>query len=177
MNKFLSLLACAALCAPVAAQKMGSTNTNAPTISQSIAAGEAKMSLNYTAITWADGKTMTMIMDKEKGERARTRVNNNAKGTPLASFSTSVDCKVGDLAVKAGEYQVFFTINAELAWEINFAQGETVQTMKLPLTDSQDESKRLVLAFYAMDNGAGIYVAFGKKMGEIPVSVAAPEKK
>ena len=55
--------------------------------------------------------------------------------------------------------------------------GVPARGVAVARTGRQDESKRLVLAFYAMDNGAGIYVAFGKKMGEIPVTVAAPEKK
>jgi hypothetical protein len=165
MNKFASLAFAAALCAPAFAQKMGMTNSNAPTIEQTIMAGDAKMSLNYTSITWASGKTMTAIMDKEKGERARSRVNSTAKDAPLGTFTTSVDVTCGDLKLAAGEYQVYYTINDKLEWQINF-MGKETHTMTLPLMDSGEESKRLMMCLYAgeKDGSAGVYVSFGKKM-------------
>lgn len=164
MKKFLSFALAAALCAPAFAQKMGSSNSSAPSVEQTVMAGDAKMSLNYTSITWADGKTMTALMDKEKGARARGRVNSSAKDSPLGTFTTSVDVTCGDLKLAAGEYKVSFTISDNLEWEINFTGKET-QTMKLPLMDSGQENKRLMMCMYAGDSeGAGVYVAFGKQM-------------
>jgi hypothetical protein len=167
MKKFLSFVLAAALCAPAFAQKMGSTNTDAPAMKQSIEAGGAKMSLDYTSITWADGKTMSRLMDKEKGANARKRISENAASSPLGSFSTSVDVKCGDLHLPAGEYQVFFTIDDDLAWSINFQGKDKVHSHKLTLADSSHESKRLMLCLYAADKGAGVYVAFGNKSGEL----------
>ncbi|MBK8095905.1 MAG: hypothetical protein IPK26_02285 [Planctomycetes bacterium] len=164
MKKFLSFALAAALCAPAFAQKMGSSNSAAPSVEQTVIAGDAKMSLNYTSITWADGKTMTALMDKEKGARARGRVNSSAKDSPLGTFTTSVDVTCGDLKLAAGEYKVSFTISDNLEWEINFT-GKDTQKMKLPLMDNPQESKRLLMCMYAGDDeGAGVYVAFGNKM-------------
>ena len=166
MNKLLTLALAASLCTPLLAQKMGSTNTNAPSVKQTVMAGEHEISLDYISITWASGKTMTTLMDKEKGGRARDRVNNMAKDAPLGTFSCSSAVKCGDLMLPAGEYNVFFTISPELEWHINFMADEKVHTHKLQLSEGHEESKRLMLCMYAADNdGAGVYVAFGKKMG------------
>lgn len=174
MKKLLSLVLAAALCAPAFAQKMGSTNTNAPMMKQSIEAGSAKMSLDYQAITWADGKTMARVMDKEKGAGMRKRVNETATQETLGSFSTSVDCKIGDNTLPAGDYKVFFTIDEDLNWSINFQGKDKTFTQKLTLADSGHESKRLMLCLYASEKGAGVYVAFGSKSGDLQISA---EKK
>ncbi|MBL8727212.1 MAG: hypothetical protein JNM25_02195 [Planctomycetes bacterium] len=166
MTKILSFALAAALCAPAFAQKMGSSNSDAPTVKQTVMAGDAKISLDYTSITWASGRTMTAIMDKEKGGRMRERINGSASDSPLGSLTTSVDLMCGELVIPAGEYKVFFTITDDLAWQINFMGKEKTHTMKLPLTESEHESKRLMLCLYAgEEEGAGVYVAFGKHSG------------
>ncbi|MCU0863602.1 MAG: hypothetical protein MUC36_07430 [Planctomycetes bacterium] len=177
MKKFLSFVLAAALCAPAFAQKMGGTNSDAPTISQTIEAGAGKMSLNYTAVTWAEGKTMARIMDKEKGAGMRKRISENAASAPLGSMTSSVDVKCGDLHLPAGTYEVFFTIDEDLNWSINFKSGEKVHTHKLALADSGHESKRLMLCLYAAEKGAGVYVAFGNKSGDLQLSPHKAETK
>lgn len=172
MKSFLSFALAAALCAPAFAQKMGSTNSNAPALSQSITIGDAKMSLDYTSITWADGKTMTAIGDKEKGARARTRVNNSAAGAPLGKFTSSIDCKCGDATLAAGSYDVYFTIGDDLAWSLNFKSGDKVTTTKLDLKSGEHESKRLQMLLHATDNGAGAWLSFGKMSGMIAFAAA-----
>ena len=163
---FLSFALAATLCVPAFAQKMGMTNSDAPTVKQTVAAGDAKISLDYTSITWATGKTMTAIMDKEKGARFRTRINEGASESPLGSLNTSVDLMCGNEHIPAGEYKVYFTITDDLAWQINFQGKEKTHTVKLELADSGHESKRLLLCLYAGDDdGAGVYVSFGKMAG------------
>lgn len=174
MKKLLSLVLAAALCAPAFAQKMGSTNSNAPMMKQTIEAGSAKMSLDYAAVTWADGKTMARIMDKEKGAGMRKRTNESGPQDPLGSFTTSVECKVGEQTLPAGDYKVFFTIDEELNWSINFQGKDKTFTQKLTLADAGHESKRLMLCLYATDKGAGVYVAFGSKSGDLQINA---EKK
>src|SRR5215510_14212768 len=56
MKLLLSLCAAAALCAPASAQQSGMINRNAPTITQTVTAGAAKISLNYTSIAWGRGE-------------------------------------------------------------------------------------------------------------------------
>lgn len=172
MKSFLSLALAAALCAPAFAQKMGSTNSNAPALSQSITIGEAKMSLDYTSITWADGKTMSAIADKEKGARARTRVNNSAANAPLGKFTSSIDCKCGEATLAAGSYDVYFTIGDDLGWSLNFKSGDKVTTTKLDLKSGEHESKRLQMLLHATDNGAGAWLSFGKMSGMIAFAAA-----
>lgn len=174
MTKILSFALAVALSAPAFAQKMGMTNSDAPTVKQTVMAGDAKISLDYTSITWASGKTMTAIMDKEKGARHRERINGSASESPLGSLNTSIDLACGDLTIPAGEYKVYFTITDDLAWQINFMGKEKTHTMKLPLNDSEHESKRLLLCLYAgEDDGAGVYVSFGKHSGMLDLKPAA----
>jgi hypothetical protein len=179
MNKFLSLALAAALCAPAFAQKMGMANNDAQTIKQTLMAGEAKISLDYTSITWASGQTMTMLMDKEKGAKARQRINATAKEAPLGSFSTSVDVMIGSLKVPAGEYKLGFTITENLEWEINFMGKETL-TLKLDLQDNKAmPHKRLLCSLFAGDDSstAGVYVAFGEKWCILNIAPAKGDGK
>lgn len=178
MKILLSAVLAAALCTPAFAQRMGSANRNAPMLKQSITAGDATMSLNYTSITWASGKTMTALADKENGARARKMVNDSAAQQPLADFSTSVDVMCGDLHLAAGDYKLYFTVDDECAWHLNF-QGkgqDAAQSMKLDLQNSEHESKRLMMCLYAEETaGAGVYVAFGSSSGML--SFKPHEKK
>lgn len=163
MKTLLTAALAAALCAPAFAQKMGSTNSEAPTLKQSISIGDASMSLNYTAITWAEGKTMKAAMDKDKGSRYREFINNQATRNPLAKFKTTIDCKCGGLTLEAGEYDVYYTISDDCSWSLNFAHGDKVKSVKLDLQDTPMEHSRLVMSLHAADKGAGTYIGFGMK--------------
>jgi hypothetical protein len=179
MNKFLSLALAAALCAPAFAQKMGMANNDAQTIKQTLMAGEAKISLDYTSITWAQGQMMARLMDKEKGAKAREMVNQTAKKEPLGSFSTSVDVTIGSLKIPAGEYKLAFTINENLDWEINFMGKETL-TLKLDLQESKGmQHKRLLCSLFAGDESstASVYVAFGEKSCVLNIAPAKGDGK
>lgn len=178
MKKFLTFALAAALCAPAFAQKMGSSNRNAPKLEQSIAVGDAKMALNYTSITWASGKTMQGAMDKENGAGAREMINGTASRAPLATFTTSIAVTCGDLKLAAGEYQVYFTISENCEWQINFKNGDAVSTMKLAMADGGEENKRLLMCLYAGETeGAGVYIAFGKQMCTLEFKPAKADKK
>lgn len=178
MKKFLSFALIAALCTPAFAQKTGSSNRNAPAIEQSITVAGAKMSLNYTSITWATGKTMDLAMDKANGAGTRDFINKQATKSPLATFTSSVAVSCGDLKLEAGEYKVYFTITEDCDWQINFQNGDKTLTMKMPLMDSPEESKRLLLCLYAGETeGAGVYVSFGKKMCMLDFKPAPKDSK
>ena len=172
--KLLSFALAAALCAPAFAQKMGSVNSNPPALKQSITAGDAKMSLDYLSIAWAEGKMMARLADKENGAKARERFNGAGPNAPLATFTTSIDCQCGDAMLPAGEYKVYFTIGDDLGWNINFKSGDKVMTTKLALKNEEHESKRLLMCMYAEETGAGVYLAFGKMSGMVSF---APAKK
>jgi hypothetical protein len=166
MKNLLSIALVTTLCAPAFAQKQGMSNEGAPEIKQTITAGNNKITLDYTSITWADGKTMAAVLDKANGANARKRVNGNAPKNPLASFTTSTDVMLGDLAIPAGDYKVFFTITEELAWQINFQGKEKTLTTNMNIAnEGEHESKRLLLCLHAVDESVGVYVAFGKQSG------------
>ena len=171
MNKFLSLALAAALCAPAFAQQSGMINQNAPTVSQTVSAGGAKIQLDYTSIAWGRGDAFNKAMDKADGADARKSINELAKKKPIGTFSTNVDVMVGTLKVPAGEYKVGFTINESCEWEINFMGKETL-TMKLPLKDNKDmQHKRLLCSLFAGDEkGAGVYIAFGEKVCSLSIT-------
>src|SRR5262245_3785830 len=174
MKNLLSIVLVTALCAPAFAQKSGMSNQNAPTIKQTIMAGNNKISLDYTSITWADGKTMAAVLDKANGADARKSLNTRAPKSPLASFSSSTDVTLGDLQIPAGDYQVFFTITEELAWQINFQGKDKTLTTNLNVSnEGEHESKRLLLCLHAVDENAGVYVAFGKQSGMLTFKMGA----
>ena len=174
MKNLLSIALLTALCAPVFAQKSGMSNQNAPTITQTITAGNNKISLDYTSITWADGKTMSAVLDKAGGADARKSLNARGPKSPLASFTTSTDVTCGDLAIPAGDYKVFFTITEELAWQINFQGKDKTLTTNMTISNAgEHESKRLLLCLHAVDENAGVYVAFGKQSGMLTFKIGA----
>ena len=173
MKKLLSFVLAAALCAPAFAQKRG----NAPSIAQTIESEVGKLSLNYAAHPFAEGKTFAMLMDKENGAAARKNISERAAKSPMGSFVSSVDVMCGDQHLVAGTYDVFFTIGDDLAWSINFRSGDKVQSHKLALADSGHESKRLMMCLYASDKGAGVYIAFGKMSGDLQIVPHKAETK
>lgn len=158
MKKLLSVFLAAVLCVPAFAQR-------GPKIEQSITAGETKMTLNYTSLSYGEGKTVGMLLDKENGKDMRAMMNERSSTRPQAKFSTTVEVKCGDATIAAGEHDVYFTVGDDLSWTINFKQGDKVVSTKLKIEDSQHESKRLLLCLYAEEAGAGVYLAFGKMSG------------
>ncbi|MBL9076240.1 MAG: DUF2911 domain-containing protein [Planctomycetes bacterium] len=162
MKKLLTVALSLALCLPVFAQR-------GPKLEQTITVGETKMSLNYTSLSYGEGKTIGMLLDKEGGKEMRAMMNERSANRPLATFKTSIDVKCGDAVLAAGEYQVYFTVDEEMTWSINFKMGEKVTSTKLQISDSQHESKRLLLCLYAEEEGAGVYLSFGKMSGMLSI--------
>jgi hypothetical protein len=160
MKKLLSFVLAVALCAPVFAQR-------GPKIEQSITAGDVKMSLNYTSLSYGEGKTVAALLDKEGGKDMRAMMNERSAGRPMATFTTSVECKCGDATLAAGEHQVYFTIGDDVAFNMHFKQGDKVASTKLTLANGEHESKRLMMCLYAEEAGAGTYLAFGKMSGMV----------
>jgi hypothetical protein len=170
MKKLLSLVLAVALCAPAFAQR-------GPKLEQTITSGDAKMSLNYTSLSYGEGKTVGMLLDKEGGKEMRQMMNERSANRPLATFTTSIGVKCGDAVLAAGEYQVYFTVGDDLVWTIHFKQGEKVVSSKIKLDDSQHESKRLLMCLYAEEAGAGVYLSFGKMSGMLSFQPHTAETK
>lgn len=171
MKKLLSFVLALALSVPAFAQAN-------PKIDQSITAGDVKMSLNYTSRSYGEGKTVGMLMDKEGGKEMRAMMNERMAARPMATFSSSVDCKCGDAMLPAGEHQIYFTIGDDLAITMHFKQGDKTVSTKLQIdTNSQHESKRLVMCLYAEEAGAGVWLGFGKMSGMASFVPAKKEGK
>ncbi len=169
-----------ALCAvPVSAQKMGSANTNAPSIEQSIKLGDDTLTLTYTAITWAGGQMMEAAMDKDSGGRARQRINNTAEKAPLGTLKASADFDIGGKAVAAGEYKLFFTIDDDLKWHMVAASGDKRVDWTLPLEESDKHRSRLIVALIAGDeDGTGaLAIAFGKQNCKVELAPGGGQGK
>jgi hypothetical protein len=174
MKKLLTLALTLVLSLPVFAQNAR------PKLEQSITIGDTKMSLNYSSLPYGEGKTVSMLLSKE-GADMRSGMNDRMANRPVATFTSSVDVKCGDLTLAAGEHKVYFTVGDDASISINFKSGDKVQTHKLKLeTESGHESKQLLMCLYAGDNGgAGVYLAFGKMSGMIdfvPAGKAEPAK-
>ncbi|MCA8974487.1 MAG: hypothetical protein KDC98_07180 [Planctomycetes bacterium] len=178
MKKLLTFVLATALCTPAFAQKTGSSNRGAPEVKQSVKSGGQTFDLDYTSITWARGSTMESAMDKENGGDTRARINGAATKMPIGSFKNSAACKCGDLELPAGEYKVYYTINDDCEWQINFQSGDhKAKTMKLPLMDNHEASKRLMMCLFAGDDaGAGVYIAFGMKFCVLTFEPMADKK-
>jgi hypothetical protein len=164
MKHSLPLVLGLLMAVPAVAQRSGMINQNAPSVSQTVTAGDAKITLDYTSIAWGQGRIFNAAMDKSGGGKARDSINNSAKQNPAGKFTTSVDLTCGDLKIPAGEYTFAFTINDNAEWQINFNGKETL-TMKLPLQENKEmPHKRLLCSLFAGDDaGAGAYIAFGDK--------------
>jgi hypothetical protein len=173
MKKLLSLVLAAALCAPAFAQKTPA-NANAPAIKQSLTIGDVKMSLDYAAVSYGEGKTVARVMDKANAD-LRKRINEMAPTAAIGKFSTSVDAKIGDVTLAAGDYDVFFTVNEDASVNINFKMGDKVTTSKLALMpQAGHEHKMLVMSLHAGDDGgAGVYLGYGKMSGMMTIVPAA----
>lgn len=160
-----------ALCAFLAgtslqAQAMGSANSSAPTVSQSISfANGAALTIEYKSITWASGKTMSALMDAEKGANMRSRVNQQAERSPLGSVTVEKSVTLGGKTIDEGEYKMYFTIDDDNAWHLVMASEEAKHDWKLPLTEGDKMTTRLTMALMAgeKDTDANLMVAFGKQ--------------
>lgn len=169
MKRILSLVLTAALCVPALAQR-------SPKIDQTITSGDAKMSLNYTAVSYGEGKTVAAMLAKD-GAETRKMVNERLASRPIATFSTTIDVTCGDVTLPAGEYQLYPTLGDDLVWSLNFKAGDKVTTTKLKVADSEHDSKRLLMCLYAEETGAGVYLAFGKMSSMVSFTPAKKEGK
>lgn len=185
MIKTLTTLSLAfALAVPAAAQKMGSTNSDAPSLSQSFAAKNETVdfTIDYTAITWADGRTMDAIMDKDRGARYRQRVNSTAATNPLASLSTESALNFGGENLPAGVYSLYFTIGDDLKWKLN-AQSEEDEKIHFSWTldfkKSQHDVKRLTVLVYTGDDAAtaDVSLSFGTMSCTVQAKAGKEPKK
>lgn len=189
MFKTLSFsLALALISAPAFAQQMGSTNSKAPTCTQGLEfADGGKISVTYKAITWADGKTMAALAaDGEQGNAMRERFNKTAASRPLGSVKTTTDLTMSGRTIKAGDYDMFFTVmnnDGNTMWLCNLQPKGNADAQplrwRLALQPSEHKMPRLLISLHAgeKDTDAGVYLAFGEESCMVNLSCAKAEKK
>ena len=171
------------LSAPLAAQKMGGSNEDAPIVSQTFTAqGAAEVVIDYTAITWADGHAMSTIQDKKLGARLRKKVNREAPDAPLGALRCDATVNVGGTDVGKGLYALYFTIDDDCKWHLH-AQSETDDTVHhewtLDLVEMKKARKRLSMSLLPGDTAkeCEVQIRFGKMEAIVPVKPAAPKKR
>jgi hypothetical protein len=158
---------------PATAQRMGSSNRNAPTIVQSIQFPDgAKLVVEYVSITWAKGRTMEGLMSDE-GAANRQRFNENAATSPLGSVEASTAFELGGVAVPAGKYSLYFTIDDDAKWHLVLAdKADAKKNLEwtLDLQEGGHHRSRLAVDIDAGDDGSSgmLMIAFGDKHASVP---------
>ena len=143
--RILYLTLCLTLAAtPLAAQKMGSSNEDAPKVATSVTYSNGDtVKVSYTAITVAGGKTMRLAMDKENGATTRQRINGRADRSPLGKFETSIDLKFAGKTIPKGAYDLAFRIGDDLKWTMTLKSGDEMHSFPMNTGDSGHEMRRL----------------------------------
>ena len=172
MKRFLTI-ACVSLfvCAGLQAQVSGSINRGAPTVTNTIAMGDHKMEVNYTAIRFGDGQWQRIL----ENEDMHDRFNQLAERRPMGSVKTSCDVITAGKSVPAGDYKMFFTVSSQAGWILNLkpAEGDAIR-WRLVLTESDKKQNcmHISLSPSAEDGTCSLSVAFGSKSVTVPVRVA-----
>ncbi len=99
MKTLISIAASVALFAvPATAQRMGHSNTNAPTVGHSLNLAEkGSVELSYTSITWARGTWAAQLADEATRGQKRVEINAAAKTAPLPVDVVALDNDVADV--------------------------------------------------------------------------------
>ncbi len=174
----LTLLLGASLVAPIAAQKMGGSNNNAPRVSQAIAYGQSKIALDYWSVNWGEGK----FMGKLGNERMRDYINKKADESPIGKVSLDAPLKIAGKVVPAGGYALAFKVRSSGSWMLVLTpkKGDPIR-WGLRLKDSDDVSKRLKIVLTAGEKmgSCDVAIKFGGKICKVsgtPVKADAEKK-
>lgn len=147
MRSILPLTVCLAL-APLTAQKMGQVNNDAPTVTQTIRyANGASVKVQYFAISIAEGKTLSRLLDKENGGPTRARFNRMADQNPLGSLETSSALSIAGKSIAKGSYALRFHIDDNLHWSMSLTgKGDDQKVHRFDLKAGEAKSaKRMMI--------------------------------
>ena len=162
--------------APVLAQRMGHSNTNAPVITQVLKMGDrCTLKLTYTSITWAGGTWAEALQNEKTRGPMRERINAAAASDPLGSFETDKVLTIGDARVPTGRYKLAFMLSERFAWQVVLTGAKTIP-LDLEFVDTKRSRKRLTLNLDAGDDNftARLRVAFGTRESELAIAPRAP---
>ncbi len=158
----LSTLTCTAF-----AQKMGSSNSNAPKISTTVEFSNGDIiALQYHAVAYGEGKTMKAVQaEGEEGERYRGFVNQRADRNPIGTLTCSADFSFAGKTITAGEYKLKFKIDEKRQWEmiIESKDGEAQHSWPLKTNNSEHSASRMNINLQPGDKESccGMHIAYG----------------
>lgn len=175
------LALCALLAAtPLAAQRMGSINRNAPTAGCFIEfANGNRIQVSYQAITLAQGKFMRRLEDlrnqddKERVEGYVERFNATAQRQPLGKLKIAGKITVGGKEVPAGEYGLAFMLDEKVNWKVVILDSDqkTKASWKLETKAPKATARRLGMWLAAGEVGtADLRIAFGDVSTKLAVA-------
>lgn len=172
------IVSCVAALLAVAApaQISGSINRNAPVVAHSIAMGQNKLEISYTAIRFGQGQWQKILENTE----GHADFNAFAEKKPLGSVKTTVDLMAAGKEVPAGDYSLYFTVHEQAGWILNLkpAQGEPIRwRLVLTPSDSKNECLKIGLDPTATNGTCALTVAFGSEAVTVPVRVAEKKEK
>ena len=162
-----------AFAAPIAAQKMGGANRNAPTCMQGIEfKSGGSLQVHYTAITFGEGAWA-------KSDGMRARIREAASQSPLGKVVVTGTVMLGGKKVPEGTYKLYFTPGEEKgSWVMHCdaAEGEAKVHWNLPMQKAEAMTSRLAIVVTPGEaaNEAGVSLSFGKMMAKVG---ASPVKK
>ena len=161
----LSLLLAATLVVPAAAQRMGSVNRGAPSVSSSITFPKAgKLSIEYTALAFGQG---AFLKNVKENARFREFLNTNAKENPVGKLTLPAAMTMGGKDLAAGEYGIHFLVNDDGKWMLTLShkKGEEVSLTQWELALAEDEVQRARLVMLPVpgskDGEAALHIHFG----------------
>jgi hypothetical protein len=165
------LIAAASL--PALAQVMGSSNRNAPKITQTIAFGADTIAVEYTSITWGEGQWAAQLANEATKVATRTRINGNADKQPMGSLKNSVAIVIGTQKVAAGTWKLEFLLDEAYQWQLVLVGEGGSVTCPLEMKTVDEERKRLHVGLGAgeKDFTAELAVGFGKSRCKLPVTL------
>jgi len=174
------VLSLALAAAPIAAQRMGSVNRNAPTAGCFIEfAGGNRLDVSYQAITLAQGRFMSRLQelrkqdDKEQVEGFVERFNVRAKDEPLGKLKVTGKITLGKTEVAAGEYRLAFMLDEEVHWKVVILDTEqkAKASWSLDTKAPKATARRLSMWLVAGDQGgADLGIAFGDVASKLTVT-------
>jgi hypothetical protein len=169
----VAALALVVAAAPASAQKSGSSNRNAPAVSQSITLGADTVEVNYISITWAAGQWAEQLANEATRAEFRATTNKNAERAPLGSLKCSSAIQLGSTKVAAGTYKLAFTLDEAFKWQITLTSEAGAIVVPLELKQAEEESRRLVAGLRAgeKDFTAEVAIAFGKNRCVLPITI------
>lgn len=185
---YCPLTLCAVLLAtPLTAQRMGSTNRNAPTAGCFIEfAGGNRIEVSYQAITLAEGKFMKRLEDwrkaedKEQAEGWIERFNATAQKKPLGKVKIKGKLTLGGKDVAAGEYGMAFMLDEKINWKVAILdeKQEIKASFNLETKAPKATARRLGMWLAAGDRGgADLGIAFGDVSTKLPVIAPADDSR